>query len=168
MISDKLKKYINELIHLKLKEETGSTTGAGEAYNSKYFLSRRDADISTYTKDGFTKAPSKPLKHSKVFDVIAFKENIAEITEKKTINEISYRRFSENISKISPERKITRALHEVTKRLKEIEQVIEYSSRLKTENTIKKESFWTSKTEQLCTLSERLNELSNKIRLLYK
>jgi endonuclease III len=68
--------------------------------------------------------------------------------------------------KVSSERKITRALNEVRKRIREIEQVIEYSNRLKTENTIKKESFWTAKTEQLNALSERLNDLSNKIRNL--
>jgi hypothetical protein len=39
---------------------------------------------------------------------------------------------------------------------------------LKTENTIKKESFWEAKTEQLVSLSERLNELSSKIKTLSK
>jgi endonuclease III len=86
--------------------------------------------------------------------------------EDQQLNEISYRRFAENVSKVTSERKITRALNEVRKRIREIEQVIEYSNRLKTENTIKKESFWTSKTEQLSALSERLNDLSNKIRNL--
>jgi endonuclease III len=88
--------------------------------------------------------------------------------KEELLNEISYRRFAENVSKVTPERKLVRALQEVSKRIREIEQVIEYSNRLKTENTIKKESFWTSKTEQLDTLSERLNNLSNKIRTLSK
>jgi len=82
------------------------------------------------------------------------------------LSEISYRRFNENVSKVSAERKVARALNEVRKRIREIEQVIEYSNRLKTENTIKKESFWASKTEQLESLSERLNQLSSKIRTL--
>jgi Mn-dependent DtxR family transcriptional regulator len=93
-------------------------------------------------------------------------ESLKNMIETELLNEISYRRFAENISKVTSERKITRALNEVRKRIREIEQVIEYSNRLKTENTIKKESFWTSKTEQLNALSERLNELSNKIRNL--
>jgi endonuclease III len=90
------------------------------------------------------------------------------MVKEELLNEISYRRFAENVSKVTPERKLVRALQEVSKRIREIEQVIEYSNRLKTENTIKKESFWTSKTEQLDTLSERLNNLSNKIRTLSK
>jgi Mn-dependent DtxR family transcriptional regulator len=93
-------------------------------------------------------------------------ESLKNMIETELLNEISYRRFNENVSKISSERKITRALNEVRKRIREIEQVIEYSNRLKTENTIKKESFWTAKTEQLNALSERLNDLSNKIRNL--
>jgi hypothetical protein len=173
MIPEELKKYIDELINEKLEEQDGgaggstSTTGnAGGYYNSKYAFGR--ADISTYTKDGFTKVKKTP-KHTKTYDVVPFKESkLHKIVEAELLKEISYRRFNENVSKISSERKIVRALHEVTKRIKEIEQVIEYSQRLKTENTIKKESFWTSKTEQLGMLSEKLNDLSNKIRTLSK
>lgn len=163
MIPDKLKEYIDKLIQEKLEEETSATSG-GEAYSSKYFLARRGADISTYLQDGFTKAPKNPLKHSKVFDVKKFRESIAE----NLLNEISYRRFNEKVSKVTPERKIVRALQEVAKRIKEIDQVIEYSHRLKTENTIQNDTFWTNKTGQLDALSEKLNEISNKIRTLYK
>ena len=95
-----------------------------------------------------------------------YKEDLEKLVKEELLNEISYRRFAEKVSKVSPERKITRALQEVAKRIKEIDQVIEYSNRLKTENTIKKESFWSNKTEQLTALSEKLNEISNKIRTL--
>ena len=49
--------------------------------------------------------------------------NDKKLIKQELLNEISYRRFNENVSKVTPERKITRALHEVTKRIKEIEQV---------------------------------------------
>lgn len=163
MIPDKLKEYIDKLIQGKLEEDTSATSG-GEAYSPRYFLSRRNADISTYIKDGFTHAPKNPLKHSKVFDVKLFKESIKE----NMLNEISYRRFNQDVSKVSPERKIVRALQEVAKRIKEIDQVIEYSNRLKTENLIHNDNFWTSKSSQLDALSEKLNEISNKIRILAK
>ena len=93
---------------------------------------------------------------------------INNLVPKELVTEISYRRFNENVSKITPERKITRALAEVKKRVKEIEQVIEYSARLKDENIIKKDSFWESKVEQLNDLSERLNELSQNVKKLSK
>lgn len=141
-------------------------------------LAAGKSNISTYTKDGFKKVKPGMPSDSRMFDykqfpstpkpksIKLYKESIKDMINQELINEISYRRFAENVSKVSPERKITRALQEVTKRIKEIDQVIEYSNRLKTENTIKKESFWTNKTEQLNVLSEKLNEISNKIRTL--
>ena len=88
------------------------------------------------------------------------------ISKRKSLNEVSYRRFNENVSRISAERKITRALHEIRKRIKEINQVIEYSTRLKEENTVRKETFWDSKREQVESLAEQVNQLSSKIRNL--
>jgi hypothetical protein len=188
MIPEALKKYIDELIKQGLEEMDGATSttaSAGGEYNSKYFLKKPKkleektptlaagtANISTYTKDGFEKVPEGMPSDSKMYD---YKQFPAKPAPKKIklykenqeqINEISYRRFSENVSKVTAERKIARALHEVSKRIREIEQVVEYSNRLKTENVIKKESFWVSKTNQLSALSERLTELSNKIRTL--
>ena len=188
MIPDKVKKYIDELIQQKLDEmdgATSTTSSAGGGYNSKYFLKKLNksegktptlaagtANISTYTKDGFKKVPEGMPSDSKIYDYKQFpakpvpKRYKLYKEDQEQINEISYRRFAENVSKVTPERKLVRALNEVRKRIREIEQVIEYSNRLKTENTIKKESFWTTKTEQLNALSERLNELSNKIKKL--
>jgi hypothetical protein len=117
--------------------------------------------------DGKTWYVKNPYMSGDYEDInVKMYESLEKMIKQELINEISYRRFAENISKVTSERKITRALNEVRKRIREIEQVIEYSNRLKTENTIKKESFWTSKTAQLGALSERLNELSNKIRNL--
>ena len=196
-MNEELKKYLDELIDNTIKEMDGTTSttaSAGGAYNSKYFLKKPkkleektptlaagNANISSYTKDGFKKVKPGMPSDSKIYDYKQFPANpkpksiklykeseLKELIKQELINEISYRRFNENVSKVTPERKITRALHEVTKRIKEIEQVIEYSTRLKTENTIKKESFWEAKTEQLVSLSERLNELSTKIKTLSK
>ncbi len=109
-------------------------------------------------------------RDSKVYDYKQFpsdpKPKKYKLYKEEQLNEISYRRFSESVSKVSPERKITRALSEVNKRVKEIEQVIEYSNRLKTENVIKRDNFWDSKLEQLNELSRRLNQLSKNIKKL--
>jgi hypothetical protein len=194
MIPEELKKYIDELIQNGLNEMDGATSttaSAGGEYTGKYFLKKPKkleektptlaagkANISSYTKDGFTPAKEGMPSDSKIYDYKQFpsspkpktyklyKEDLEKLVKEELLNEISYRRFAENVSKVSPERKLVRALSEVGKRIREIEQVVEYSNRLKTENTIKKESFWTSKTEQLSALSERLNDLSNKIRTL--
>jgi hypothetical protein len=171
MIPDKIKKIIDEILNGTLSEDGGtSTTSAGGEYTGKYFIGK--SDISTYTKDGFQKVKPGMPSDSKVVDYKQFpsepKPKSAKLYKEEQLNEISYRRFNESVSKVTPERKITRALAEVKKRIKEIEQVIEYSARLKDENIIKKDTFWTSKVEQLNDLSERLNELSQNVKKLSK
>ena len=187
MIPDNIKKIIDELLNSILSEDGGvsTTASAGGEYTGKYFIKKPGkldektptsaagtANISTYTKDGFTKVPEGMPSDSKVYDYKQFpstpKPKSIKLYKEEQLNEISYRRFNESVSKVSPERKITRALSEVKKRVKEIEQVIEYSARLKDENTIKKDTFWTSKVEQLEDLSERLNELSQNVKKLSK
>jgi hypothetical protein len=180
MRPEDLKKFIEETVNKIMSEDGTSTTGAGEAYNSKFFLKKLNektpttaagkANISSYTKDGFKKAPEGMPSDSKVYDYKQFpadpKPKRYKLYKEEQLNEISYRRFSESVNKVSPERKITRALSEVNKRVKEIEQVIEYSNRLKTENVIKRGNFWDSKLEQLNVLSEKLNQLSKNIKKL--
>ena len=180
MKPEDLKKFIEETIDRILSEEGTGVTGAGEAYSSKYFLKKLNektptlaagtANISSYTKDGFKKVPEGIPSDSKAYDYKQFpadpKPKRYKLYKEEQLNEISYRRFNENVSKVSPERKITRALSEVNKRVKEIEQVIEYSNRLKTENAIKRSNFWESKLEQLNELSRRLNQLSKNIKKL--
>jgi hypothetical protein len=178
MIPEALKKYIDKLVQEVIKEMDGATSttaSAGGYYNSKYFVKNPSKQGDYLVKTfGYKKVKPGMPSDSKIYDYKQFPSTPKPKTFKlykenqEQINEISYRRFSENVSKITSERKIARALQEVAKRIREIEQVVEYSNRLKTENTIKKESFWTSKTEQLSALSERLNELSNKIRNLSK
>jgi hypothetical protein len=180
MKPEDLKKFIEETVDKLMSEDGTSVTGAGEAQSSKFFLKKLNektptlaagkANISSYTKDGFKKAPEGMPSDSKVYDYKQFpadpKPKRYKLYKEEQLNEISYRRFSESVSKVSPERKITRALSEVNKRVKEIEQVIEYSNRLKTENAIKRSNFWESKLEQLNELSRRLNQLSKNIKKL--
>ena len=180
MKPEDLKKFIEETVNKILSEEGTNVTGAGEAYNSKFFLKKLNektptlaagkANISSYTKDGFKKVPEGMPSDSKVYDYKQFpadpKPKRYKLYKEEQLNEISYRRFSESVNKVSPEHKITRALSEVNKRVKEIEQVIEYSNRLKTENVIKRGNFWDSKLEQLNVLSEKLNQLSKNIKKL--
>lgn len=185
MIPDNIKKIIDEILDEALSEMDGATSttaSAGGGYNSKFFLKKLNektptlaagtANISSYTKDGFKKVPEGMPSDSKIYDYKQFpstpKPKSIKLYKEEQLNEISYRRFNENVSKVTPERKITRALSEVKKRVKEIEQVIEYFSRLKDENAVKKDTFWVSKVEQLDDLSERLHELSQNVKKLSK
>jgi methyl-accepting chemotaxis protein len=119
--------------------------------------------------DGKTWYVKNPYMSGDYEDInVKLYESLKDMIKTELLNEISYRRFNENVSKVTPERKITRALSEVKKRVKEIEQVIEYFARLKDENAVKKDTFWVSKVEQLDDLSERLHELSQNVKKLSK
>jgi tetrahydromethanopterin S-methyltransferase subunit G len=85
MNKNELTEFIREVID-KLNED--NATSGGEAYNSKYFLSKRK------------------------------------------LNEISYRSFNNDISKVTPKTKMNKALNNINKRLKEINQIIDYTNRL--------------------------------------
>jgi hypothetical protein len=150
--------------------ETGESAQLASRISNKLASEKLiDVDQNTNIETDKNWYVQNPYMSGEYEDInVSMYESLKKIIKQELLNEISYRRFNENVSKVTPERKITRALYEVAKRIKEIEQVIEYSNRLKTENTIKKESFWSNKTGQLVTLSERLNELSNKIKTLSK
>jgi hypothetical protein len=79
----------------------------------------------------------------------AFKKN-------KSINEVSYRKFNKQITVISPRKKINRAINEVNKKLKEINQIIDYSNKVIKENEVNNETFWGN-------IDLKLNEISKEV-----
>ena len=89
MIPNKVKKYIDELIHEMIEEMDGATSttaSAGGEYNSKYAFAKKvkkleektptlaagKANISSYTKDGFTPAKEGMPSDSKIYDYKKF------------------------------------------------------------------------------------------------
>jgi hypothetical protein len=84
----------------------------------------------------------------------------------ETINEVSYRSFNKTISEVSPERKISKAILGIKKRLREVNQIVDYSIRLREENSLTTESYLTNSVRGLEEISERLKELDKKIKNL--
>jgi hypothetical protein len=82
------------------------------------------------------------------------------------LSEVSYRSFTKTVSEVSPERKISKAILGIKKRLREVNQIVDYSIRLRNENSLTTENYLTNSVRGLEEISERLKELDKKIKNL--
>lgn len=130
-----------------------------EEFNDKFPFSDDD-------KDWFNKSyeyPSKPMtnkpsKHMK---------SVSEIIDKKYEHLVeSYRAYATGNSKSTPEQKIKQTIKEVARQLQEIEQTVNYASRLKTESGVARNGYGTSVEKSLNKISERLIKISERVRAL--
>ena len=77
-----------------------------------------------------------------------------------------YKTFALSDSKMSPAKKVNTSIKNVAKQLKEIEETIKYTSRLKTESGISHSGFGPSTSKALGKISERLIKISERVRSL--
>jgi hypothetical protein len=77
-----------------------------------------------------------------------------------------YRDFVLSDSKMSPARKVNASIRDVAKKLKEIEKIVEYTGRLKTESGISHSGFSSGTHNALRKISERLIKISERVRSL--
>jgi hypothetical protein len=110
------------------------------------------------TVGGYEEATEKNIKKSTHKDE-------QEVVD-KMINEVSYRSFNKTISEVSPERKISKAILGIKKRLREVNQIVDYSIRLRNENSLTTENYLTNSIRGLEEISTRLTELDKKIKNL--
>jgi hypothetical protein len=82
------------------------------------------------------------------------------------LSEVSYRSFTKTVSEVSPERKISKAILGIKKRLREVNQIVDYSIRLRNENSLTTENYLTNSVRGLEEISTRLTELDKKIKNL--
>jgi hypothetical protein len=69
---------------------------------------------------------------------------------------------------MSPERKMSNAIRGINKRLKEIDQLADYTLRLREENNLKTENQLANSIKGLEAMTERLAVLNKKIKTLKK
>jgi hypothetical protein len=132
-----LRELIRQAITKALDED--NVTGGGEAYLTKFAFSKGGKNIATKT---------------------------AEKLGMKVVNEVSYRSFNKTISEVTPERKISKAILGIKKRLREVNQIVDYSIRLRNENSLTTENYLTNSVRGLEEISSRLTELDKKIKNL--
>jgi hypothetical protein len=123
-----------------------STTGGVAAYQTPYAFS--------------TKAQAKKKKKMKYESVQkALDKKYAELIE-------SYSKFATGNPKSTPSQTVNGTIKEVAKKLQEIEQLVRYTSRLKTESGIAGSTYGKSTKNALHRISERLLKISERVRSL--
>ena len=78
----------------------------------------------------------------------------------------SYSKFATGNPKSTPSQTVNGTIKEVAKKLQEIEQLVRYTSRLKTESGIAGSSYGKSTHSALRKISERLLKISERVRSL--
>ena len=153
-----LRELIRQAIAEILDEE--NATSGGEAYMTKFAFSKGGKNRATKTAEklGF-KVVGKVPKSGKTFDFVKYEGQ-------DPINEVSYRSFNKTISEVTPERKISKAILGIKKRLREVNQIVDYSIRLRNENSLTTENYLTNSIRGLEEISTRLTELDKKIKNL--
>ena len=77
-----------------------------------------------------------------------------------------YRDFALSDAKMSPAKKVNASIRDVAKKLKDIEETIKYTGRLKTESGIAHSGFSSGTHNALRKISERLIKISERVRSL--
>jgi len=78
----------------------------------------------------------------------------------------SYRDFVLGDPKLTTERKVKKTIKDIAKRLQEIETLVEYNSKLKTESGVAASTYGSSTQKALSKISERLIKISERVRSL--
>lgn len=150
-----------------------------EEYMDKFPFADNDATWQHRKYD----YPSKPLvsrhnykdepAHKSVKSEVEYdwsgvkKQRVAEALDTKYEQLIeSYRKFATENSKITPEQKVKRTIQEVAKRLREIEQLVEYNTKLKKESNIASNVYGSKTQKALTEISKRLIKISERVRTL--
>jgi hypothetical protein len=153
-----LRELIRQAIAKVLDEE--NATSGGEAYMTKFAFSKGGKNRATkYAEKLGYKVVGKVPKSGKTFEFVKYEGQ-------DPINEVSYRSFTKTVSEVSPERKISKAILGIKKRLREVNQIVDYSIRLRNENSLTTENYLTNSVRGLEEISERLKELDKKIKNL--
>lgn len=77
-----------------------------------------------------------------------------------------YRDFVTGDKNTSPERKVKKTIQEIAKKLHEIETMVNYNTRLKTEAGVTSSTYGSSTTKALQKISEKLIKISERVRSL--
>jgi hypothetical protein len=126
-------------------DETSTSSGAG-AYNTpKAFSIPEQA------------RKKKKMKYTGVAESMDMKyEQLIE----------SYKKYALGDAKMTPDKRVKETIKEVSKKLQEIEQLVRYSSRLKTESGLSRDGYGPAVNNALTKISERLVKISERVRAL--
>jgi hypothetical protein len=139
-----------------------------EVQNDKFSFSIDDTkwwnkELEYPSKD-ITNSPG--TSHKKDLDS-GTKLKVEDVLERKYEQLIEgYRSFATADSKTTPEQKVKNTIKEVARKLQEIETMVNYNSRLKTESGVTSSAYGNSTKKALQKISERLVKISERVRAL--
>jgi hypothetical protein len=90
-----------------------------------------------------------------------------EFKSRTNINESiteSYRRFKKKVT--NPRQQMNNSVREIEKHLREVDKIVEYNLKLKTEMDLGGGNFFEGTNKRLARISERINHLNNKLKEL--
>ncbi len=190
MKASQLRELIRELIqgHLDEMSTTGALVqpGGQQIATTKAFTSMRDwkkvnknrkweesvnesftidpdkqlANIKDAWDDGLHtgRTTSTPSDAERKWEEFKSRTNINEsITE-------SYRRFKKKVT--NPRQQMNNSVREIEKHLREVDKIVEYNLKLKTEMDLGGGNFFAGTNKRLARISERINHLNNKLKEL--
>lgn len=138
-----------------------------EEFNEKFpFAENEDKwynNPNVYPSKVLVNTPSKASKVDHTKQIGKLGEMIDEKYE--SILE-SYRKFMTADPKISPAKKVNNTIREIAKKLHEIETLVNYNSKLKTEAGITSDHYGNSTKKSLHKISERLIKIAERVRSL--
>ena len=141
-----LSAYDIEIIESSSEIDEASTSAGAGAYNTPKAFS----------------TPEQAQRKKKMKYV-----GVAEAMDKKyeTIIE-SYKQYALGDAKITPSKRVKETIKDVSKKLQEIEQLVNYSSKLKTESGLSRDGYGPAVNNALTKISERLIKISERVRAL--
>jgi hypothetical protein len=82
------------------------------------------------------------------------------------LNEASFRSFNKSVSEVTPKRKMDNAIRSINKRLKEIDQLAEFTLRLREQHNLTNETQLPNSIKGLGIMTERIAKIYKKIKTL--
>jgi hypothetical protein len=95
------------------------------------------------------------------------KMNLNDIIEQELLNEVTYSKFKNEVKYRTKAEQLHKAIREVKRKLQEIDRIVEYTQRMKTELSEGDGiQYWNRTNKVVATISEMVNHLNNKIKNL--
>jgi hypothetical protein len=131
-----------------------STTANVAGYQTPYAFGTNDnVEMLGYKK---VKKPTKNIKKE---------SNYKQISSELFLNERSYKEYKSDPT-FSAKQKVNLAIHEINKKLYEIEGIIRQNLKLKSEMKVNNSEFWKSSKNKMLSVSERLVRIANHLKQL--
>ena len=140
-------------------DEISTSAGAGVYMTKNFVAKRKQTNPNLKQSTGYTDVPKTKL-HSEY-------DRVQEAMDLKYEQLIEgYKNFALGKPNSNPKQTVNSAIREVAKKLKEIEETVKYTGRLKTESGISHSGFSSGTHNALRKISERLIKISERVRSL--